>query len=333
MNNLNSLRSLIKKLSGEEMKVLFRILQPQKESKNKLENKSLLLVNLLLVEPSLSSNEIQKNIYESLNYSAFNKLCSRLREKALDSMLMDSSIENGGYSKRNEIVFELKKKLIQADILNLKGLRDQADSICKKIIVVSSEYEIYDLIIQSLITREKFVRIRKNKKELSNIINDIKVTNDKYESFRLCQSEFNSIMNKIATKGNEMSYYVELEKAILLLEIEFSKYNSNSTGYFLQLLKTQMYQNKNDFNKADESLEVAMKMLKKKSVYSDNRMGSVLLSKAENYIKLRNFEGSVLSSEEASNYFPNNIFNKALVHEYKFYANFFSGELKKAKLT
>ncbi len=119
-------------------------------------------------------------------------------------MLMDSSIESGGYSKRNEIVFELKKKLIQADILNLKGLRDQADSICKKIIVVSSEYEIYDLIIQSLITREKFVRIRKNKKELSKIFNDIKVTNDKYESFRLCQSEFNSIMNKIATAGNEM---------------------------------------------------------------------------------------------------------------------------------
>jgi len=113
MNNLNSLRNLIKKLSGEEMKILFRILQPQKESKNKLENKSLLLVNLLLVEPSLSSNEIQKKIYESLNYSAFNKLCSRLREKALDSLLMDSSIENGGYSKRNEIVFELKKKLIQ----------------------------------------------------------------------------------------------------------------------------------------------------------------------------------------------------------------------------
>ncbi len=87
-----------------------------------------------------------------------------------------------------------------------------------------------------------------------------------------------------------------------------------------------MYQNKNDFKKADESLEVAMKMLKKKSVYSDNRMGSVLLSKAENYIKLKKFEDSVLSSEEASNYFPNNIFNKALVHEYKFYANFFSGE-------
>ena len=132
MNNLSSLRSLIKKLSGEEMKVLIRILQPQKESKNKLENKSLLLVNLLLVEPSLSSNEIQKNIYSLLNYSAFNKLCSRLREKALDSMLMDSSIESGGYSKRNEIVFELKKKLIQADILNLKGLREQADAICKK---------------------------------------------------------------------------------------------------------------------------------------------------------------------------------------------------------
>ncbi len=331
MNNLGSLRSLIKKLSGEEMKVLLRILQPQKESKSKSENKSFLLVNLLLVEPSLSSNEIQKNIYGSLNYSAFNKLCSRLREKALDSVLMDSSIESCGYSKRNEIVFELKKKLIQADILNLKGLREQADAICKKIIVVSSEYEIYDLIIQSLITREKFVRIRKNKKELSKIINDIKATNDKYESFRLCQSEFNSIMNKIATAGNEMSYFDELKKAIGALEIEFTQYNSNSTGYFLQLLKTQLYQNINDFKKADESLDVAMKMLKKKSVYSDNRMGSVLLSKAENYIKLRNFEGSVLSSEEASNYFPNNIFNKALVFEYKFYANFFSGEIKKSK--
>ena len=39
-------------------------------------------------------------------------------------------------------------KIIQADILNLKGLREQADSICKKIITLSNDYEIYDLTIQ-----------------------------------------------------------------------------------------------------------------------------------------------------------------------------------------
>lgn len=332
MNNLSSLRSLINKMSSEEMKVLKHILQSKIEKSIKIENKSILLVNLLLVDSNLSSTEIQKNIYNKLNYSAFNKLCSRLREKALDAMLLESSIDHGGYSKRNKIVFELKKKLIQADILNLKGLREQADSISKKVISISTEYEIYDLIIQSLIIREKFVRLRKKSKEIIEINNQIKIINEKFESFRRCQSEFNSVMNKIASAGNDLSYLIQLNKCIKLLEDEYKLFNSNSTGYFLQLLYTQLFQVKNDFDRADQSLDVALLMLKEKSVYSDNRMGSVLLSKSENFIKLKKFNNAINYSEAANHYFPNNIFNIALVHECKFYANFFSGEFEKSKL-
>lgn len=331
MNNLNSLRSVIKKLTRDEMKFLLRILQSKIEDAKRGESKSQLLIKLLLVEPNLNSTEIQNKIYGKLNYSAFNKLCSRLQEKALDSMLLNSSIESAGYSKRNEVVFELKKKLIQADILNLKGLREQADSICKKIIVVSKDYEIYDLVVQSLITREKYVRLRKNQKELNKIFNEIKNTNDKFESFRKCQSDFNSIMNKIAASGSELSYYDELKKTVRNLEVEYANFKSNSTGYFLELLKTQLYQIENNYEKANHSLDLALEILKKKSVYSDNRMGSVLLSKSENYIKLRNFKDSLKYTEESIKYFPNNIFNKALVSEYKFYANFFLGQFEESK--
>ncbi|MBK9412743.1 MAG: hypothetical protein IPN61_04855 [Bacteroidetes bacterium] len=331
MNNLISLRNLIKKLTSEEMKILTRIAQSTSKSNLKNENKTLLLVQLLLVEPNLNSSEIQKNIYSSSNYAAFNKLCSRLREKILDSILLESSIDQGGYSKRNKIVFELKKKLIQADILNLKGLREQADSICKKVISISNDYEIYDLTIQSLITREKFVRLRKNQKEVIKVVSEIKITNLKFESFRMCQSDFNSIMNKIATAGNEMSYFDELKNTISHLQQEYNLYASKSTGYYLQLLKTQMFQNEKKYIKADISLDTALSMLKSKSVYSDNRMGSVLLSKSENYIKLHKFEESLSLSNRSIEFFPNNIFNQALVHECKFYANYFGGEFDKSR--
>lgn len=332
MNNINSLRSLIKKLTNEEMKILTRILQSKTIGKSSSENKSIFLISMLLIEPNLSSGEIQKKIYGTFNYSAFNKLCSRLREKILDSILLESSIDHGGYSKRNKIIFEIKKKLIQADILNLKGLREQADSICKKVIAISDDYEIYDLSIQSLITREKFIRLRKNRKEILKIVNEIRITNLKFESFRMCQSDFNSIMNKIASAGDERSYFDELKSTISRMQKEFELYKSNSTGYFLQLLKTQMYQVESDFLKADHSLDVALSMLKSKSIYSDNRMGSVLLSKSENYIKLHKFKESLLMSNQSSAYFPNNIFNQALVYECKFYANYFSGEFAKSRL-
>ena len=67
MNNLISLRNLIKKLTSEEMKILTRIAQSTSKSNLKNENKTLLLVQLLLVEPNLNSSEIQKNIYSSSN--------------------------------------------------------------------------------------------------------------------------------------------------------------------------------------------------------------------------------------------------------------------------
>ena len=115
MNLTNQLRQIIKRLNSEEKKAIIKILSIKNENIKK-ENKSLMLFNLLNSDQVLSSTDVQLTLYGKANYLAFNKLCNRLKEKTLDTLLLENSIICSNYNKRSELIFILKKKIIQAEI-------------------------------------------------------------------------------------------------------------------------------------------------------------------------------------------------------------------------
>lgn len=330
MNTVIELKVLLNKLSNEELKILRKMLVSKGDTLH-TESKSLLLLELLQSPNHFSSLEIQQTLYTGKNYSAFNKLCNRMKEKILDSMLIENSILNGGYSKRNEILFSLKKKIIQADILSLKGLREEADSLIKKVIQIANDFELYEISIQGLQIREKFIRIRKNQKEIKKLNEEMILNDQKLNSFRSCQSQFNLMMSTIANVSSKVNYSEQLKLIVDELKQQYRKFGSSTTNYYLLLLETEYLQIKNRYGLADKCLDQAVKAVEKKSVFSENRMGSVLLSKSDNYIHMYDFENSNKYLKLAEKYFQNNVFNKALVNENRFYSKFYGGDYKESR--
>ncbi len=330
MKSLNSLVNLINKLSGEELKTLLKFITYY-NSKNNI-SKSEELLKILATENSINPINIQKQLYNKINNYAFNKLVERLNNKVLEVIIFDSNISKNYYPERVKVIFDLKKKLIQSDVLSLKGLREDADDLCKKIISKAEKYELFDIVMSSLIIRQRFINIRKNKNELMKIQIGIETAESKYKNIIKSQIVFNNITNKINVASENKSYFKELVNSISELEKYYGEFKLDIVRYYFLFLKIEYYQIKGEFNVANEFLTEILNLILNKSIYSENRMGTALLNISNNNINLYNFNEAIEAAEKAKKYFPNNIYNQALVNEYLFYSYFYQEKFKEAEL-
>lgn len=330
MKSLNSLVNLIKKLSSEELKTLFKFINYY-NSKNNF-SKSEELLKIILTGKTFLSNNIQNKLYGKQNNYAFNKLVERLNEKILEVIIFDSNISKKYYPDRVKVIFDLKKKLIQSDVLSLKGLREDADDICKKNVSKAEKYELFDIVMSALIIRQRFINIRKDKNELMRIQNGIEIAESKYKNIIKSQIVFNNIINKINVASENKSYFEELINSIAELEKYYGEFRLNIVKYYFLFLKIEYYQIKGEFNVANVYLTEILSLILNKSIYSENRMGTALLNISNNNINLYKFKEAIEAAEKAKKYFPNNIYNQALVNEYLFYSYFYQGKYKEAEI-
>ena len=328
MKNFNSLVNLIKKLSEEELKSLLKFMKYYGEKSNI--SKSIELVEIILNAKEYNALNIQKQLYKGTNQHAFNKLIDRLKNKILEVLLFNSNISKDIYPERVRVIFDLKKKLIQCDVLSLKGLRDDGDLLCRKIIAKAEKYELFDIVLNALIIRQRFVNIRKKQVEVKGIQKGIQIAENKHKSVLNSQIIYNSILNKINNASDSFSYFEELKFSIEQIEEEYKLYDCDIVCYYLYFLKTELFQIEEKFEGAGDCLLKINVLLSKKSIYSDNRKGTALLNISNNNIFLNKFNDAIIFAADARKYFPNNIFNQALVDEYLFYTNFYLGNFKKA---
>ena len=324
MKNFNSLINLINKLGEEEVKSLNKFLKYYNEKNN---NKSSRLFEIILNSKEYNLINIQKQLYDKVNWQAYNKLIDRLKDKILEVLLFNSNISREEYPERIRVIFELKKKLILCDVLSFKGLRDDADLLCRKIIAKADKYELYDIVMNSLIIRQRFVNIRKKEKEVNNIQKGIQIAELKYKSLLNSQIVYNKILNIISNSPDSIIFINDLKSSIDQIELELKINNSDTVSYYLYFLKTELYQIEEKFEEASISLLKIENLLSKKSVYSENRKGTTLLNISNNNIYLKKYKESIQFAEKAKKYFPNNVYNQALVDENLFYANFYLNNL------
>ncbi len=328
MKNLNSLVNLVSKLSRDEYRSLDKFLNLNSTIQNT--SKSQELLNLILNKNETNPITIQNILYGKINNYAFNKLVDRLNTKTLEVLMFNTNINKKIYSERVRVIFDLKKKLIQCDLLSLKGLRDDSDLLCKKIITKAKKYELFDIVSDALSHRQSFINIRKKSSFITKIENEIKYADSKYSAIINSQFAYNYVINKINNSSESITYYQDLKEAIRKIGEEYKKYNSNIIGYYLYFLQTEYYQIHEDYIESSKCLSILINLLKNKSIFSDSRLGGTYLNIANNYLHLNQLDQSVKYAELSLKYFVNNDYNKALVEECLFYAYFYKKNYRKS---
>jgi hypothetical protein len=326
MKKFNSLVELIKRLQHDEYILVKKYLTFQSD---KSMNKALLLLELIRKTISPKPSFIMSELYSNANQLAFNKLVDRVKTKILDSFLIDSNLKNT-YPERILVNFELRKKLIQSDILSQKGLRDDAETLCKSIITKAKQYELFDIITQAYLIRQRFASIRKKSIEVKKLHDEVEINQIKYKSYIKCQLEYISIINQISNSRDKSSYIPNLHKTISEIRNEYNDHNSKMAYFYLNLLETDLYQKQNNYENAEIHLNILNTLLNDKAVYSSNQKGTILLNISSNNIHLGNYSKAIVHAEEAKNYFFGNKINTSLVYEQLFYAYFYSKDYFKS---
>ena len=327
MNSIKSIKNIINKLTEEEIRILLRVF---KSNISKSESKSIHLVKLFLSEKKYSLSEIQINIYGKLNYSAFNKLLNRVKYKIFETIFLDLSISSNNFSRRNKVNIDLRKKLLQADILQLKGLRNDVLPIYNHIIVSSKKFELYDLQIQALISKQRLQSINSKVQSFKKINNEIIYAENCLNALKDSNNIYKEILNKINNSTNYLEYISDLELFINKLEDYYNIFKSPTIGFYLFTLSAEMYENKLLYNKANDNLEKVKKiLLVNDSAYTDNRYGTNLLNLANNNIFLFQFDKSIILANESKKYFKNLPLSLKIVDELLFYVYFYKFDFEK----
>ncbi len=328
MDNLRTMKNLLQKFNKKEIILLKNYLIINNSIK-KVGSKSYLLVDLLLSEKNYSSKEMQLKLYNVQNYYAFNKLLNRLKSRALEIITFNLSIESNNYSKRNKVLIELRKKLLQADILQLKGFRENVVNIYKNVINNSKTFELYDLQIQALNSLQRLKSINSNMKLFIKTNEQIKYAEGCLSALKDSNSIFNDISNKISNLENNKFYKDDLKRALSLLEDYLNNYNSTTISYFLYTLKTEWNQINFNYIEAQKCLEKnKIILLRSKAAYTDNRFGNILINLANNCIYLHEFKKGVSFAIESKSYFKNLPLTLVIVDEILFYNYFYMNQFE-----
>ncbi len=332
MNSLNYLKSILITLKPEELHSLEKFVLYNAEPEESYKSKTAQLIRLLLEPENYSANDIQKTIYGKVNYAAFNKLVNRLKEKTLEVLLFNSNLQRGYYSNRSRTVFELRKRMIQIDLLILKGVRQNILNEIDLTIKKATQFEIYDILVQVLYTKQRFQGLDMGIKSAGRIKEQISTAEMKWTAINSAQAKFNELISKISVSSSSDSYKKELTNGLSFLKKTYEETSAPTIGYYYLLLLVEKAQIGREYLLAGKYLmDLQILVENSKSVYSEYRMGSTTLNIANNNIFLKNLHGSLDKIIVSKKYFINQPLNMSILNELEFYNLFYLGEKAKAE--
>jgi hypothetical protein len=334
MTTLSILKEIIFKLKKKEITSLIAYLKSYKRKSDDHSMKSIQLLNLLLSNKEYSSDHIQRKLYNNNNnYHAFNKLVNRLKEKTYEVILLDSSLDQVEvYGERNCVVFEIRKRLLQIEVMFSRGLFLELEKAINKVIKDAESYEVYDSLIEALQAKQKYFGFRLGYHASLNIAKEIEI----FEKYRTAYNRslllYNKITSKIIYSISISGYKNELVEAINILKRDFKVIKSATIGYYYFLLLTEYYQGELNYSKANMSLLQLKNLLEKnKSIFTTNRIGNVYLNLANNELLMFKFLECQINSNKALNYLYKNEINKSIVLETEFNALFYLNKIDRAE--
>ena len=333
MTALFSLKNILNKLKKEEIKLLINFINLNKKEEKSKKLKTIKFIELLLSNSAYSVTELQILLYGKINYTAFNKLIRRLKDKIYEILLFDNSLQKSVSAKRNLTIFNVKKKLIQSEIMFARGINDELEIFQNKIIKTAKQYEIYDSLIEALQAKQRYLGFRFGSIASKKIKEEIIFYEKSRTASHKAREIFNSLTSKINFSATSEEYQKELEDSIRILGSDYRKTKSSIIGYYYLFLRIEKDQNANNLLSAKINLLKLKKHLDNhRSVYTDNRMGTTLINIAINELMMFNFEFSIDMIHMAIKYFSTIAVNIQFAQEIEFHSLFYSGHLDKAEL-
>jgi len=323
-------KELLLRLSKKELSFLKRKLEVNVESSDKNKNKSKELLKLVLKNMEITQIEVERGLYGTSNKIAFNKLIDRAIEKIEEILIGFTKEASLIYSERNYYYFLLKRKLLVLQMRWLRGIGFDLEQQFDKIIALSEKYELVEILIDALYSKQRYVGFRVGKVAFNSIGSKI----EKAEFRRKAMVNARNIHFRFATNHIAFPIYNkdELKKSIDKLKQDYILTGSQTIKLYLYYLQVEWLFIHSKFQVAERVLNKLLKhVIENPAVYTIARHGDVFLNLATNEIYLKEFSLAINNCLIAQTFYQKNSESKVFAKELEFYARFYNKELENSE--
>jgi tetratricopeptide (TPR) repeat protein len=326
----NHVINLIQSLNSKEQRIVKDYISSIAVlARNSEDSKQMKLIKALSYPSSKELTEIE--LAKMIGSKNFSSLLYHISEKIYDALLLSKHIQNAEiFDAREQIVFSLKKKILLVKILYRtlnQGKTQAIEHLLHEIIKTANQFEVYDVLIEALITKKLFIGLRVGEKEFNKINAEIarntkclQAVNSVTDSFYHLNMN-NSLIQSLST--TEVDLYIK--KSIKMAEDDLKQCNASEIKYYLLIFKMMQAERK---KKYPESIKICSNLIaqlkKNKNIFSKNRMGFALINSCHYHIFLGNYSQAIRSAQEAQKFHITKSFNYLGAKEQEFYAHFYS---------
>jgi hypothetical protein len=322
------LKEILSRLTDNEVNSLEKIMASKRDPKNGIHNKGNQLIKVILKDLTISEAEVHKLIYTIPNNIAFRKLIERVIEK-LDIIYFNFDKDAFHlYDERNFYFFYVKRKLLSLQMRRLRGVDFDFNNQLEKVIKISKRFELYDVLIEALLVKQRFVGFRLGTKAFDKIEGEIIFYENSRKEMQLSRSLFTMVGSKISLGHAYNEYKGELNKAIAKLKRGYRETNSTIVSYYLMYLMVSNYHGKKKYKAANGILQEMLKtVVNNRSKITKSQHADVLMNLACNSLFLGKFRRALQYSQDATHLYQENTTAYYLGKEAEFYCTYYAGDL------
>lgn len=333
LQNFTNLKELTKSLMGEELNLAKKHLVAFESYHTNTPSQMLRLFKLLLKNKDVKYEEAKNNISKSSSDKSFNQLIKRTLDRVLESLILDINILRGdNYSPVFQNRFKIRKLIMQASILQGRGLSGFSLKNFDWIIRTSKKYELYDELIETLYLKQAVVFNKDGKKAYEKIAKEITL----YESCRDCLRDakdlYRSFYAEASFQANTEKVADSLQEKVLLLEIRNRSLKSANVMLYLYPLKMEIASLSKDYDKGLKiGLEFIELMKSDPAIYSKIRIGIYYTNLADNEISACRFKNGIKFSKLALEFLQDRLtVNNVIAYDFYIVSNFLNGNYDEA---
>ena len=339
MEVLESIKRIMSRLTEEEARVARSYLTTF--SQKGKEARALKLFDLVAEhrakDPTalLDAKQIEHTIYGEPSASNFTRLVYRLREKMLESLVLDVNANRDDvYDERTRVNIEVRKNITQAQILQSRGLHDISESTLEKVIQQCKKYEIFEELLLAIRLLINLRRSEDGSKYLKNWM----ATYEKYDFMKTAlvkaEAQMCLVHAELDFKAGEKAKSEWLKSILDEMSVDYRKTSCAHIGFNYFYLQAQYYQILRNYSAARKALQDNLNLLETHpGIYTKIRVGNVLSNIADNDLYLHEFSRSQKTAARALLHFKETSFNHQQAIELIFYSYYYRGDYKAARET
>ncbi len=337
MEVLNVIRDIVTRLTEEEKTVVrtyLSVFYYRGKPVKSLQLWDILIGDLKRKSGDLTSPaEIETSIYGKSSPSNFSRLLYRLREKILESLIIDVNVQRENvYDERTKVHIEIRKNLTQIQILRSRGLMDYTQSMLSRVIEQAKKYEIYEELLTATRLLIDHHCVEYGDKHLNKLL----LSYEKYDAAKNAALRAEVNLGRVQAEWDyrtgQNAKTDWLKKMLDEMSSDYKKTTSSQVGFYYFYVLTQYYQHIEDYKSARKSLLDNLKLLDcNPGIYTGIRVGNVMVNLSDNDLYLREFQRAFKTASNSLRYFKPTSFNHTQAIELMFYAQFYLGEFAAAR--